>query len=190
MRRDDGVVDGERATIAALPPWAVVSGPRRQHIVRVVALLEHWAVAMKLPSAEADAWRAAGIFHDACRDADEAMLRAEVNIPGWEPLMLHGPAAAARLAATGESRSDVLDAVRWHTVGSVSWTRVGRALYMADFLEPGRPFSRRDRDFLAAQVPHDFEGVFRQVVLSRLEWSLREGRRLHQETVAMWNAVR
>src|SRR3712207_8721147 len=54
-------------------------------------------------------------------------------------------AAAARLVAAGESRQDVLEAVRHHTVGCAAWGRVGRALYMADFLEPGREFGRGDR---------------------------------------------
>ena len=84
----------------------------------------------------------------------------------------------------------MLDAVRYHTVGYLDWDRTGRALYMADFLEPGASFSQRDRAFLAAQVPHDFDGVFRQVVRARLEWSLHEGYSLFPETVALWNAVR
>ena len=83
-----------------------------------------------------------------------------------------------------------LDAIRFHTVGSVSWGRLGRALYMADYLEPGRKFSRADRAYLAAQVPHDFDATFRQVVRARLEWSLREGMRLYPEAVVLWNAVR
>jgi 2-amino-4-hydroxy-6-hydroxymethyldihydropteridine diphosphokinase len=61
---------------------------------------------------------------------------------------------------------------------------------MADYLEPGRPFARTDRAFLAAQVPHDFDGVFRQVVRSRLEWTLREGKMIFPESVGLWNAVR
>jgi 2-amino-4-hydroxy-6-hydroxymethyldihydropteridine diphosphokinase len=83
-----------------------------------------------------------------------------------------------------------LEAIRWHTVGSSSWNRTGRALYMADFLEPGRPFMQADRAFLADQVPYAFDAVFRQVVRLRLEWTIREGKSLAPETVALWNAVR
>jgi 2-amino-4-hydroxy-6-hydroxymethyldihydropteridine diphosphokinase len=104
--------------------------------------------------------------------------------------ILHGPAAAARLEALGESRRDVLDAIRWHTLGNPHWARTGQALFMADFLEPGRKFMVSERAWLAQMVPGDFAGVFRQVVKVRLEWSLREGKGLHPETVAMWNAVR
>jgi 2-amino-4-hydroxy-6-hydroxymethyldihydropteridine diphosphokinase len=61
---------------------------------------------------------------------------------------------------------------------------------MADYLEPGRKFSRADRAYLASQVPRDFDGTFRQVVRHRLEWSLREGHELYPTAVAMWNGVR
>ncbi len=71
-----------------------------------------------------------------------------------------------------------------------TWADTGRALYMADFLEPGRAFARGDRAYLAHLVPLDFAGTFRQVVRTRLDWTLREGKALLGETVALWNAVR
>jgi 2-amino-4-hydroxy-6-hydroxymethyldihydropteridine diphosphokinase len=104
--------------------------------------------------------------------------------------LLHGPAAALRLEAQGETRGDVLEAIRWHTVGNRHWTQTGRALFMADFLEPGRTFMQADRAFLADRVPDAFDAVFRQVVRLRLEWTLREGKGLSPETVELWNAVR
>ena len=173
-----------------LPNWAVAGEKRRAHICRVMALLEQWAAAMRLAPAEAAAWRDAGRWHDALRDAPEAELRALVPELEQVPAgLLHGPAAAARLQHEGERRVDVLEAIRWHTVGCAGWSRVGRALYMADFLEPGRTFSRADRDFLARHVPNDFNEVLRQVVRRRLEWSLRDGRLLHPSTVGLWNSL-
>jgi 2-amino-4-hydroxy-6-hydroxymethyldihydropteridine diphosphokinase len=173
-----------------LPSWAQVNEKRRGHIMRVTTLLATWAVEMHVPEEERRAWIDAGRTHDALKDAPDAELFALVGDVTYEPQMLHGPAAAVRLERDGEARRTVLDAVRYHTVGYPAWDRTGRALYMADFLEPGRSFSRRDRAFLAAQVPHDFDGVFRQVVRARLEWSLHEGHSLFPETVALWNAVR
>ncbi|MDQ3520126.1 MAG: hypothetical protein M3466_17205, partial [Gemmatimonadota bacterium] len=68
--------------------------------------------------------------------------------------------------------------------------QTGRALYMADFLEPGRKFARADRVFLSEHVVHDFDGVFRQVVRQRIEWAVREGHFIYPETVELWNSVR
>jgi HD superfamily phosphohydrolase YqeK len=173
-----------------LPRWAIVGEKRRAHIERVTALLDRWASDMKLGAADAQAWHDAGRWHDALRDATEPQLRSIVNDEVLPVGLLHGPAAAIRLAADGESRAEVLEAVRWHTFGSPTWGRTGRALFMADFLEPGRKFMVEERAFLAAQLPNDFDAVFRQVLRLRLEWTLREGKEVFSQSVELWNAVR
>lgn len=172
-----------------LPDWARVSDKRAEHIQRVTALLNAWAAAMRLPPVEVRAFVDAGVLHDALRDASEAELR-QITGDNDSPLgLLHGPAAATTLEQHGEKRTDVLDAVRYHTVGSARWGIVGRALFMADFLEPGRKFMRQDRYFLSLQVPTSFDTVFRQVVRMRLEWTVREGNQIFPETAALWNSL-
>jgi HD superfamily phosphohydrolase YqeK len=174
-----------------LPAWAHVTDKRRAHIERVTALLDQWAGKLSLPPEEASAWHDAGRYHDALRDAPDDLLRSlGGDSPEYAIEMLHGPAAAEQLRRDGEGRTELLDAVRFHTVGSATWGRLGRALYMADYLEPGRKFSRADRAYLAAQAPYDFDATFRQVVRARLEWALREGMRLYPEAVVLWNSVR
>ncbi|HEY4129175.1 MAG TPA: HD domain-containing protein [Gemmatimonadaceae bacterium] len=172
------------------PSWARASDKRRAHIERVVNLLMQWADELDITSEERDAWRGAGLLHDALRDAPEEELRALANDASREAELLHGPAVANLLESRGDANTSMLGAIRYHTVGSPDWDRTGRALYMADFLEPGRSFAHRDRAFLAAQVPHDFDGVFRQVLRARLEYALREGYTLFPETVGLWNTVR
>jgi HD superfamily phosphohydrolase YqeK len=178
-------------TKVVMPEWAQVSDKRLAHIERVTALLDDWAERLHLPDDEARAWHDAGRYHDALRDAPEPTLRELAgDNPDYAVEMLHGAAAAEQLRRDGETRQELLDAIRHHTVGSGRWGRLGRALYMADYLEPGRKFSRADRAYLAAQAPVDFDATFRQVVRARLEWSLREGMRLYPGAVALWNAVR
>ena len=173
-----------------LPAWARVSDKRREHIGRVVGLLLAWCDGLKIGETEGALWRDAGLWHDALRDASEDELRAITGDDQSPVGILHGPAAAKKLAADGEPRDELLDAIRWHTVGRAGWSRTGRALYMADFLEPGRTFARADRAYLAAHVPKDFDGTFRQTVKERIEWTVREGKALFPETVSLWNAVR
>ncbi len=173
-----------------LPAWARVSPSRAQHITRVTTLLVAWADAIGIERLETDEWRDAGRWHDALRDASEAELRALTGDHRTAAALLHGPAAAMRLSSDGERRAGVLEAIAHHTVGHPAWTRTGRALFMADYLEPGRSFNRVERTYLAAQVTHDFDGTFREVVRHRLQWSLQEGVELHAQTIALWNAIR
>ena len=188
MSADDGLVT--TTVDVALPPWAKVTEKRRAHIARVTALLDQWSDALGLLAGERKAWHDVGVLHDALRDAEEDELRRLTGDAQRPMHILHGPAVAERLTREGETRADVLEAIRWHTLGSAHWGRTGKALYMADFLEPGRPFSKADRAFLAAHVMTDFDGVFRQVVRTRIEWTVREGKMLFPETADLWNTVR
>jgi len=163
----------------SLPAWAQVSPERRAHIERVVVLLDEWATAMDVLARERERWLRAGWLHDALRDAPLSNRLA------------HGPAAADRAAAEGERDRGVLDAVRHHTLGYAGWDDVGRMLYLADFLEPGREASgaRSDRAELAGRVPQDRDRVLREIARRRLEWVLRSEWPLPVETVAFWNSL-
>ena len=173
-----------------LPTWAQVSERRFAHIQRVTSLLRAWGAAMRVVPDEANMWIDAGTWHDALRDAPVPDLRKLTGDYSSPDGLLHGPAVAMRLEAEGERRKSLLEAIRYHTVGHAQWDRTGKALYMADYLEPGRKFLAEDRGFLASQVPHNFDGVFRQVVRFRLEWSVREGNHIFPETVELWNSLR
>jgi len=161
----------------SLPAWAQVSAERRAHIERVVTLLNSWADAMPVDANERDRWLRAGWLHDALRDA-----------PLGDPLA-HGPAAADRAAADGERDRGVLDAVRFHTVGAPDRDDVGRMLYLADFLDPGREFASAERAQLARRVPGERDAVLREVARRRIEWLLRAGWPLPATTVAFWNQL-
>src|SRR5688572_5351553 len=112
-----------RAAVSTdLPAWARVSPARVEHIVRVTAMPVSWAATMGLDRAECDEWRDAGRWHDALRDATEAELRVLVGDAQMPAALLHGPAAAMRLASDGERRTGVLEAIAHHTVGHPEWT--------------------------------------------------------------------
>jgi HD domain-containing protein len=162
-----------------LPPWAQVSAERRAHIERVAGLIGGWADVMAVAGAERARWLKAAYLHDALRDA---------QLPFADQLA-HGPAAADRAAREGETDQGVLDAVRYHTVGYAGWDDVGRMLYLADFLEPGRSFAAEERRRLAQRVPLDRDAVLKEVVRWRIQWVMRSGWPLAPETVELWSAL-
>lgn len=177
------------AAQGGLPPWAVVSPRRAEHVARVVALLDQWASAADIGSTERQRWLRAGWLHDALRDASEDTLR-QLLPDNFDPLpLLHGPAAAVRAIVEGEIDEEVLDAVRWHTVGNAGWGPTGRALYAADFLEPGRPFAREERALLAAAYPTDPAGVLVQVVTLRSKHQEARGRIEHPMSAVFRDSI-
>jgi 2-amino-4-hydroxy-6-hydroxymethyldihydropteridine diphosphokinase len=177
------------AARGVLPEWARASEKRRAHIGRVAALLGEWADALGLPPAERDRWVAAGWLHDVLREASPDELRplCPEEFRALPPKLLHGPAAAERLA--GEADAELLDAIRYHTLGSARFGRLGRALYLADFLEPGRRYEPEWTAALRARMPHDLDGVLREVVRARVGHVQKSGSVLHPETRALYEQV-
>lgn len=173
----------------ALPAWAIVSPARREHIERVAALASGWADAMRVPAAERNRWLRAVWLHDALRDAGEAKLAELAPSTPGPPELRHGPAAAARAKAEGETDRGVLDAVRYHSIGLAEWDMVGRVLYCADYLEPGRDFDGAARGELAARFPADPGGVLRDVAERRLAHLIASRWSLPEPTVRFWNSL-
>jgi HD superfamily phosphohydrolase YqeK len=83
----------------------------------------------------------------------------------------------------------VLDAVRYHSVGLAEWDMVGRVLYCADFLEPGRTFDVERRAALAARFPSDPQGVLHDVAARRVMHIVRSGWPLPEPTIRLWNSL-
>jgi HD superfamily phosphohydrolase YqeK len=172
-----------------LPQWAVVTPARLEHIQRVAQLTANWAEQVGVSVAERDRWLRAVWLHDALRDAPASELdRWAPDDPG--PLGLrHGPASAARAQAEGEHDRSVLDAVRYHSLGLAEWDMVGRILYCADYLDPGRPFDRERRAELATRLPLNPGAVLLEVARARLLHLIQSGWPVLEPTHRFWNSL-
>lgn len=177
------------AAAGSLPAWACVTPKRREHIARVAALVEQWADALQLSRVDRARWCAAAWLHDALRDADPKHLRALLSPPfaQWPAPLLHGPAVAERLPQGVDD--EVRDAVRFHTLGHRNLGRLGRALYLADFLEPGRNFAVEWRKELRARMPAEMGAVLVEVVAARIAHLIDERKPMRPETAAFWSVL-
>jgi HD superfamily phosphohydrolase YqeK len=172
-----------------LPEWAVVTPERLSHIQRVAELAADWAERMGVPDSERNRWLRAVWLHDALRDAPpEDLAKWAAGSPG-PPGLKHGPASAAHARAEGENDRGVLDAVRYHSLGLAEWDMVGRILYCADYLDPGRAFDQGHRAELAELLPRDPGGVLREVARSRLIHIVKSGWPILDPTVRFWNSL-
>jgi 2-amino-4-hydroxy-6-hydroxymethyldihydropteridine diphosphokinase len=174
-----------------LPDWANVGPDRREHIHRVAKLLGTWAEAAGLSPEDLQRWRAAGTLHDALRDAPAHSLRESVpnEFQDLPDAFLHGPAAAVLLRSAGVTDDELLAAVAFHTMGDASLGPLGRALYAADFLEPGRKSQTEQRSELRSRAAAELDDVVFEVARARIAHCVERGSGLHPCTVAFWNAL-
>lgn len=94
-----------------------------------------------------------GIAHDICKEipADEmiALAKRDGNIISQleldKPALLHGRAAAIKVQDEfGISDQNIIDAIANHTLGLVGLCDLGKILFVADKIEPGRPQSTEE----------------------------------------------
>jgi len=180
-----------KAAQGDLPKWAIAGNKRRKHIQRVAKLMAKWSRKLGMSIEDQARWTAAATLHDALRDAKPSKLRPLVdyslrNVPDK---ILHGPAAAARLADEGVLDEEVLLSVAYHTLGHPELTLMGRCLCVADFAEPGRPRLRTWRDELLKRMPRDPDAVVRDVFRSRIRFLVEGGHPIHASTVGFWNRL-
>ena len=174
--------------LAELPPWAVVTEERSAHIGRVLELIDAWAAKLRVGPGEARRWHRAALLHDAVKDADDEALKALVGASDLPRALWHGPAAAELAVRDGERDQGVVDAIRWHTVGYAGWDRAGRALYLADYLEPGRRHDP-ERAAFVARMPGEAPAVLREVAARRIAWLKKQGHPIHRQTWDFWNGL-
>lgn len=169
-----------------LPEWAELSEPRRGHVRRVSALLDEWSAVLGLPEEEQLRWRAAGLLHDALKDAPVEELRDLVTDENWPDPVLHAPAAAVRLAREGVDDEGLLLAVAYHSVGHPSFDELGVHLYLADYLEPGRADAGH-RAALRERMPGGRRDVLPEVIRRRIEAQLDARYVVLPAAVGFWN---
>ena len=176
----------ERAADGSLPSWARASESRRLHMTRVSNLMREWAVVRAECNEQLVRWAALGHLHDVLRDGDPGELRAMLDgeFAGLPGKLLHGPAAARRLAREGVRDDGLLLAVAYHTLGHPDLDAAGVALYAADFLDPGRPIQPEWRASLRRRMPAEMDAVALEVAAVRAGHLRGNGRGLRPETTA------
>jgi HD superfamily phosphohydrolase YqeK len=174
-----------------LPDWAVARTKRRAHMERVASLLREWGEARGDDPRDVDRWAAVGFLHDVLRDAKPDELRAALSRPidQLPDEVIHGPAAADRLRQGGVTDEPLLTAVAFHSLGSPDFDDIGKALYVADFLEPGRRLQPKWRARRREEMPEGLDSVAQAIVGKRMQFLIKKGRPVPIETIGLWNVL-
>lgn len=179
------------AAAGRLPDWTKAGPGRRAHMARVADLMEAWGRRAGLARGDIVRWRAAAWLHDGLRDADPEALRLQVPeaLRDLPPKVLHGPAAAHRLEQDSVGDPPLRLAIAYHTLGHPDLDRLGRALFLADFLDPGRAFRASWRAALRSRLPDALDDVLWTVLAARICYLTERGMALRPETTAFWNRI-
>jgi predicted HD superfamily hydrolase involved in NAD metabolism len=161
---------------------------RYAHTLRVARLAARLARAHGEDPAAA---RTAGMLHDLARLYSEERLIAECEARGLpidaferrNPIVLHARLGAElareRFGLTDEA---ALNAIRRHTVGAATMTRLDAVLYLADALEPGRDFAGREA--LETLAFGDLNSAMAALLRSSLAYCQRRGLEAAPQTLA------
>jgi predicted HD superfamily hydrolase involved in NAD metabolism len=137
--------------------------------------------------------RQAGWLHDSARDWPTQKLLVFARQNGIDmdaytqryPILLHASVSAAQANTWGISDSDVLSAIRNHTLGYPGMSLFEQIIYVADKIEPGRDYPGVDDLRKAVQV--DFSQGIILVTSQSIQYILSIKQPIHPLTVSFWN---
>lgn len=172
---------------------SVLSPDRYEHSRRVAILAQELCA---LFSVDPDAGYLAGIAHDMCKAGKENWLLSMVirdrlpvsAIEQKKPSLLHGRAAAVLMAAEfGVTDPSILEAVKNHTFGAPALDALGKIIFVADKIEPGR--TGMDPDFRAeidrARDRGDLDGMVIMVLEDNMRYLTAKGKEVSASTLSM-----
>lgn len=135
----------------------------------------------------------AGALHDCARGwSTQDLLRYAENkgieidtFASTSPILLHGAVAAAYVQERGIDDSEVLAAIRNHTLGYPGMSLLEQITYVADKIECGRTYPGVDK--LRQMVQNDFSQGLLAVAEQSIFYVLQKRQTIHPVTISYWN---
>ena len=165
------------------------------HIERVRVEASALAAALALDARRVDM---AAAVHDLCRSMRGEDLLAEARHRGvpvndveeQEPLLLHGPVAAARLRGEmGVDDVEVVEAVHWHSTAAPGLHAIGKVVFLADKLDPAKSARYSFIEAVRALAGEDLDGALEAFLSGELQRLIRGGHLLHPASLEARNEL-
>ncbi len=139
--------------------------------------------------------RWAGLLHDCAKSISNNHLLKKANEFGIVvddicqrvPALLHAPVGAEIAKREFDiTDKEILDAIRFHTLGSEAMTKLAKVLFLADYIEPNRSCSAIDK--LRVKVKDKpLNDAVRIACESTIKYHLKEGELIHPQTIITRN---
>lgn len=166
---------------------------RFYHTCGVVKTAREMAVYFKLPEKEA---MIAAALHDYAKhySAEEMIDYARQKGLAIDEIMqrsselLHGFVGAEMVKERFDlDDEDLLNAIRYHTIGRAGMSLLEKVIYLADAIEPGRDYPGLEG--LRQLCYENLDEALLASVTSTLSYVLRSGSMLHPNSVALYNEL-
>ncbi len=163
------------------------------HSVRVAETAEKIAQHYSIDSDKA---YLAGLLHDFAKELSYEEMIKQVEISCFNedeeeldmPEILHGPVGAILLPEEfGIDDQEMLQAIRFHTLGHVDMTEFDKVIYLADKVEPGRDYPGLVQLYALTFIRLDEAILFS--LESTIKLCLRDRKLLHSRTVKVRNKL-
>ena len=162
---------------------------RWRHTLGVLRVAERLALAHGLDPARA---RRAALLHDCGKAWDRQALAARLKVAGADrqerllPALWHAPVGAWRAAHEfGCQDAEILAAVRYHSTGAPGLSPLQRLIFVADYIEPGRP-AWPELPALRRLARRDLGAAWAQVLKNKLLDLVTRERPLHSRSLAAY----
>lgn len=128
----------------------------------------------------------AALLHDIAKSKKEAELKEILKNSKWEPdqleleitPVLHAPAGAVIAENEfGVNDYDVLEAIRYHTLGHPEMGKVARVIYAADFISEDRDFAGLKE--IRQEIERDFESGLYLITNHIIKYQLKLDNYVH-----------
>ncbi len=138
----------------------------------------------------------AGLLHDCAKDIEKHQMLQLCDdfgivldeISKKESQLIHGPVGAELARYTfGIQDEEILDAIRYHTVGKEDMTLLTKIIYVADCIEPGRSFSGVSE--IREMAFSDIDLAVIKSIDSTIKRVLYRGRLIHPLTIKARNYI-
>lgn len=135
-----------------------------------------------------------GILHDYAKGipGSELLAIAEANqlleeeIEREVPDLLHAPVGAFLVnKELGLHDEEIMQAIRYHTLGAIGMTELDKIIYLADMIEPGRDYPGMQR--LSCLAFRELDEAMLFGIESTIKYCLDAKRILHPRSIEVWN---
>lgn len=138
----------------------------------------------------------AGLLHDCAKcmskaETEEFCKKHSIKIDKETkdcPPVIHAPVGAA-VAETeyGVCDSEILDAIRYHTVARANMTVLDKIIYLADMTEPNRDFCGAEE--LREEAEKDILNAYKAAIARSLLFNIKKEKVIHSNTLLAWNVL-